>query len=93
VVLPLVVVMIGFAQQRVSEKLIASILDGFLFDVLLQRFLFDVLRQRFLFDVLPQRFLFDVPARAHRIRGFGAVHRQQRLIEVAHRVGVLVVFG
>jgi len=87
------VVMIGFAQQRVPEKLIARILDGFLFDVLLQRFPFDVLRQRFLFDVLPQRFLFDVPARAHLVRGFGSVHRQQRLVEIAHCVGVLVVFG
>lgn len=81
--LPLMMVMIGFAQQRVPEQFVARVLDGILFDVL-RRLLFDVLR----------RFLLDVPAGTDRVHGVRAVHRQQRFVEVAHGVGVLVkVFG
>lgn len=82
--LPLVMVMIGFAQQSVSEQFVSRVLGGLLLDVV-RRLLLNVL----LFDVL----LLNVPAGADRVRVLGAVHRQQRLVEVAHRVGVLMVFG
>lgn len=69
-------VMIGFAEQRVSEQLVAGVLNA-----------------RFLFDDVLGRVSFYVPSGAHLVRGLGAVHRQQRLVEAADRARVLMVLG
>lgn len=95
-------VMIGLAQQRVSEQLVSRVLGGLLLFDVIGLFLFDVIGLllldvigRLLFYVVG-RFLFDVPAAgADRIRGLwaAAVHRQQRLVKVVHGTWILVVFG